>query len=174
VITVGILGRTARFIETLDEILPKPCRESVNILTSDTAEGLQSQAPLELLAIFPDRSVREVNALPACRLLLLPGTEASLIGRCKATCAMSYGVSSKDSLTISSMEANQISVAVQRELVTVTGGTVEQQELILGIREDKALLPLLAFVGLLLVLGVPAEELPALLESKDTTIKTGI
>jgi hypothetical protein len=87
---------------------------------------------------------------------------------------MSYGVSSKDSLTISSMEANQISVAVQRELVTVTGGTVEQQELILGIREDKALLPLLAFVGLLLVLGVPAEELPALLESKDTTIKTGI
>lgn len=164
--TVGILSGSARLMETLDGILPQFWRKTMDIIIAQTSSELVRRAPLELLAVFPEPTVVTGAAWPSCRLLLLPGTEPALIGRCEATCVMSYGVSSKDSLTVSSLEADQVSIAVQRELVTITGGTVERQELILSVREGKKPLPLLAFVGLLLVLGVPAEELPALLESK--------
>lgn len=85
---------------------------------------------------------------------------------CTAACVMSYGTSSKDSLTVSSIEARCVSLAVQRELVTMLGGTVDRQELVIPLKNSKDPLPLLACVGLLLVMGVPAEELPALVEEK--------
>ncbi|MDF2839014.1 MAG: hypothetical protein K0S60_717 [Evtepia sp.] len=162
--TVGILGGTERLRETLDGILPQCWRETMEILIAQAPRELDTRAPLELLAIFPKTSVGREEALPPCRLLLLPGTEAALISRCEASCAMSYGVSSKDSLTVSSLEADQVSIAVQRELVTITGGTVERQELILPVRGGLKPQPLLALVGLLLVLGVPPEQLTDLLE----------
>lgn len=164
--TVGILGATARLKENLDEILPQFSKETIRIMMEQTSSQLKRLEPLELIAVFPGFTIETKEALPSCRLLLLPGSETALIGRCNTSCAMSYGISSKDSLTISSLEGNQVSIAVQRELVTITGGSVEQQELILPVRDGKKPLPLLAFVGLLLVLGAPAEQLPFMLEGK--------
>ncbi|MCC8121506.1 MAG: hypothetical protein LIO42_05945, partial [Oscillospiraceae bacterium] len=37
----------------------------------------------------------------------------------------------RDTITLSSLEQGRISLAVQRELVTVEGGVVERQELVL-------------------------------------------
>lgn len=168
---VGILSKEPRLIEILDGILPQFWSESLEILIVEQLSELVMQKPLELIAVFPGVTVGEEDALPTCRLLLLPGAEAYLIGRSEAACVMSYGISSKDSLTLSSLEEDRISIAIQRELVTITGGTVERQELILSSHVGKKPLPILALVGLLLALGIPAEQLSELMASKLTDRK---
>ena len=50
-------------------------------------------------------------------------------------------------------------MALQRELVTLEGTVVEQQELVLPFPLEESPLPFLAVAGTLLLLGVPPEEL---------------
>ena len=73
---------------------------------------------------------------------------------------MSYGTSPRDTLTFSSLEGDRLCLAVQRELVTLGGAVVEQQELVLPFSTGASPLPFLAAAGTLLLLGVPPEELP--------------
>ena len=75
--------------------------------------------------------------------------------------AVSYGTSPRDTLTFSSLEGDRLCLAVQRELVTLGGAVVEQQELVLPFSTGASPLPFLAAAGTLLLLGVPPEELPA-------------
>ena len=124
-----------------------------------------SQLPeaLDLLAISPRCTLEEQEALPACRLLLLPGDRSMLIRRLRADCVMSYGTSPKDSLTLSSVEPHRLTLSIQRDLVTLHGGTVERQEVSLSPSSGRGPMELLFRGGLLLLLGVPAEQLPDLL-----------
>ena len=106
-------------------------------------------ARLELLTVSPAaRGWAGAGAVP-CGTVLLPGT------------AGSYGTSPRDPLTFSSLEGDRLCLAVQRELVTLGGAVVEQQELVLPFSTGASPLPFLAAAGTLLLLGVPPEELPA-------------
>jgi len=124
-----------------------------------------SQLPkaLDLLAMSPRYGVEEQEILAACRLLLLPGNRSTLIRRLRADCVMSYGTSPKDSLTLSSVEPYRLTLSIQRDLVTLQGGTVERQEVSLSPSSRRAPMELLFRGGLLLLLGVPVEHLPDLL-----------
>ena len=105
-------------------------------------------ARLELLTVSPAaRGWAGAGAVP-CGTVLLPGT-------------VSYGTSPRDTLTFSSLEGDRLCLAVQRELVTLGGAVVEQQELVLPFSTGASPLPFLAAAGTLLLLGVPPEELPA-------------
>lgn len=159
-----MLGRLDAPLRQWEQYLPP--MEGRRVKTAEKASELFSEGPLDLLAVAPGVTVGEEERLPACRLLLLPGANAPLIGRVNAPCVMSYGISSKDSLTVSSLEADHLALAIQRELVTISGGTVERQELILGIHGITKPIPWVYWVGVLLILGIPVESLPALLEGE--------
>ncbi|SBW11068.1 conserved hypothetical protein [uncultured Eubacteriales bacterium] len=90
-----------------------------------------------------------------CQMLLLPGGLGPLARGLRCTCAVSYGTSPKDTLTFSSLEGNQICVALQRELVTLPGGVVEQQEWVLPFPAGSDPMDYLAAAGILLILGLP-------------------
>lgn len=75
--------------------------------------------------------------------------------------AVSYGTSPKDTLTFSSLEGDQICLALQRELVASQGRVVEQQEFVLPFPAGEAPLPFLAAAGVLLLLGEPPGVLGA-------------
>ena len=94
-----------------------------------------------------------------------PGTAGPLARALNARQAVSYGTSPRDTLTFSSLEGDRLCLAVQRELVTLGGAVVEQQELVLPFSTGASPLPFLAAAGTLLLLGVPPEELPARLRS---------
>lgn len=94
-------------------------------------------------------------------ILLLPGSAGALLEQFRPRCAVSYGSGGRDSLTISSIEGERLSIAVQRELPTLYGGVVEQQELVLPARHDWSPLPALAVVGGLLLLGAAPDQLMA-------------
>ena len=80
-------------------------------------------------------------------------------GTIPAETVITYGLSPRDSLTLSSREGDTLWAALQRELVTVDGQVVERQEFPLRLEPGAGELPSLAAAGALLLLGVPPEEL---------------
>lgn len=95
-----------------------------------------------------------------CHILLVPGgIQPDLLARLGADAVISYGLSHRDSLTLSSLEKPVL--CVQRELPRPDGGVVEPQEVPLGALPGKAeeLLPLLGLRLLQMPLG--DKELPA-------------
>ena len=92
-----------------------------------------------------------------CRAALLPGGRSALTRLLPAGMVLSYGSSSRNTLTLSSLDEQRASVAVQREFVSLDGRAVERQELILprgGCSPDL----LLAQAGAALLLGRLPED----------------
>ena len=109
---------------------------------------------LDLLVVSPGATGWAGAASVTCRLLLLPGSAGPLARGMQVEGAVSYGAGPKNTITLSSLEGDKICLAIQRELVTVEGGVVERQELVLPYpagRENPDLF--MARVGTLLLLG---------------------
>lgn len=118
---------------------------------------------LDLLAVSHGaRGWAGAGSIP-CRTVLLPGGVGALARHLRAEQAVSYGTSPRDTITFSSLEGDRLCLALQRELVTLTGGLVEQQELVLPCPAGGSPLPTLASAGILLLAGLPPEALPGLL-----------
>ena len=112
-----------------------------------------------LLVISPRAAGSGPLRVPPCRAVLLPGEGRRELGELQAASAVSYGLSPRDSLTLSSREGERLWCALQRELVTLDGAVVERQEF--PVLPPPGLEPLsaLAAAGALLLLGVPPERL---------------
>lgn len=110
-----------------------------------------------LLVVSPKAAEQGIPLPRQCRTVLLPGEMGG--APLQAASAVSYGVSPRDSLTISSREGELLWAALQRELVTVDGRVVERQEFPLALGPGEEELSALAAAGALLLLGVPPEEL---------------
>ena len=80
-----------------------------------------------------------------------------------AGCVVSYGTSHRDALTFSSLEGNRLSLAVQRELVTLDGCVVDRQEIPLPLPSGWDPQLLLSAAGVLLLSGFSPEALRAAL-----------
>lgn len=109
---------------------------------------------LDLLVVSPGATGWAGAGSLSCRLLLLPGSAGPLARGMHVEGAVSYGTGPKDTITLSSLDREQICLAIQRELVTVDGGVVERQELVLPYpagQSEPALY--MARVGALLLLG---------------------
>ena len=72
---------------------------------------------------------------------------------------MSYGLTPRDSLTLSSLGQDGLCLALQREVVTLAGRSLEPQETPLqgfaGVEPELVL----AWAGVMLLVGVPVEKL---------------
>ena len=113
------------------------------------ARGLErkeelAQAVWDLMALTPSGLLQLDRGLLHCRILLLPGgTPLELAALADAECLITYGLSSRDSLTLSSLEEPVL--CIQRTLPRPDGRTLEPQELPLDSLPAPAedLLPLL-------------------------------
>ena len=103
-----------------------------------------AQAAWDLLALTPSGLLCLEKGLVRCRILLLPGgNPPELVSLVNTECLITYGLSTRDSLTLSSLEAPVL--CIQRTLPRPDGSVVESQELPLGSLPAPAeeLLPLL-------------------------------
>ena len=110
-----------------------------------------------LVVVSPRAAERGLPLPERCRTVLLPGELGG--APLRAASAVSYGVSPRDTLTVSSREDGALWIALQRELVTVDGRLVERQEFPLTLAPGEQELSALAAAGALLLLGVPPEKL---------------
>lgn len=136
----GVMENTPRLLPLLSKI--------THVHWMDASE---TDAAFDALLVIHPR-----GEIPVSGTLLLPDEFAGQRSF-PAAQVVSYGLSPKSSLTLSSVEEEHLVVALQRELVTLTGQRVERQEFfcpeILG-REAT-----LAIAGALLIAGAPPEKL---------------
>ena len=115
-----------------------------------------------LLVVSPRAAAHGDGRPERCRMALLPGDTTLPGWDLQAASAVSYGSGPKNTLTLSSREGRKLWLALQRELVTLDGRVLEEQELVLPFPTGASPLPFLAAAGALLLCGVPPEELPRL------------
>lgn len=108
---------------------------------------------LDLLCMTPSATGWAGAPTVQCRMLLLPGGMGPLARGLRPSCAVSYGTSPKDTLTLSSLEGEQICLALQREVITLDGYLVEEQEWVLPFPPQWEPMNYLAVAGVLLALG---------------------
>lgn len=95
----------------------------------------------------------------SCAILLVPGRCATrAVKLLSPECIIDYGMSGRDTITLSSIEEKKAVVALQRELITIEKTVLERQEI--PIEFSRALLPeqLMVIAGSLLIMGVEAGE----------------
>ncbi len=110
-------------------------------------------ADLDLLVVAPDAAGLAGLTVLSPRLALLPGGNMAACRQVRASSAVSYGLGSQNTLTLSSMAGGNVSVALQRELLTLSGRGVERQEWVIPIgRGVETADHLLCLVGAMLLL----------------------
>jgi hypothetical protein len=124
-----------------------------SVYSADELGGLRS----DILVISPNaarKGTKPKNTV-SCGILLLPGdAEADFA---EADCIVSYGMSPKNTITLSSIGEESCILALQRELITVRGDVLERQEIMIegGKKPDS----LLAVAGTLLLLGLKPSDI---------------
>ena len=144
----GLAERVSRLAEAAAQgALVRACRHP----------ALLAGLNLDLLIVSPGATGWAGAGALNCRTALLPGGRSALTRALPAGTVLSYGASSRNTLTLSSLDEQRASVAVQREFISLDGHAVERQELILpcdGLTPDL----LLAQAGAALLLGKLPEE----------------
>ncbi len=122
-------------------------------------QGIVSRTPLhiekdgvpDLIVVSPETARRHIPVTGQAKILLLPGFTA----QCDVTakCAVTYGMSARDTLTLSSFAGHTRIMAMQREIMTLSGCILERQEV--TIHDTLPPEILLAVYGALIILGEP-------------------
>lgn len=110
---------------------PGASRPSAARLRSGRHPAELAEGVLDLLVVSPGALGWAGAGAVDCRTVLLPGGAGPLARALRTGQAVSYGTSPRDTLTFSSLEGDRICLALQRELVTLQGTVVEQQEMVL-------------------------------------------
>jgi len=117
----------------------------------------------DLLVVFAsasDCATSPPSSDLSCHVLLLPGEAQEAIWKqIPSGCVVSFGLSPKDSITVSSIEPSSAVLALQRELVTLGGRVIEQQEIPLSIPKATSARDVTVLASGLLLLGIPPERL---------------
>ena len=142
---IGIWEDRPFFSSALSSLLP-----DVPVIGRHPA--IFSEGTFDLILIAPSASGWAGAGAVSCHLALLPGMALPLTRILQADSAISYGTASRDTLTISSLDPQQISVALQREILTLSGQTLEPQEFVLSAPEYTDPLSFLALTGARLLL----------------------
>lgn len=113
---------------------------------------------LDLLILAPDATGLAGAGVVTARLALVPGGQVAALRRVRAQSAVSYGLGPQNTLTLSSLEGDSLSLALQRELMTVSGAHVERQEWVLPFDPSRQTAEeALCCLGALLLLDCPLE-----------------
>lgn len=90
-----------------------------------------SARPLALLLVAPDATALSGAGVIESPLALIPSSDPLLARAVRSSSAVSYGSGRKNTLTFSSLEPHRVSVALQRQIVTISGRLVEPMEWVL-------------------------------------------
>ena len=139
----GLAERVSRLAEGCPALV-RACRHP----------ALLAGLALDLLVVSPAATGWAGAGLLAA---LIPGGLSALTRALPADTVLSYGPSSRNTLTLSSLDGGRVSVAIQREFVALNGRAVERQELVVP-SDGRPPDLLLAEAGAALLLGLlPAE-----------------
>jgi hypothetical protein len=170
VIDPGSLDIAGRIVAKLREYGGK--ETDVGVCRFHSISALHGFCP-DVLVVSPEaesaaesvmqQNVTQQNVLQtSCSIALLPGDAGALpqndgTNSINTGCVVTYGMSPRNTITLSSINESSCVLALQRELLTVTGDVLERQE----IRVEGGMKPesLLAVAGALLICGVKLPDI---------------
>ena len=150
---IGVWERDERLADRVSRL----AEHSSALVRACRHPALLAGLSLDLLIVSPGATGWAGAGAINCRTALLPGGRSALTRALPAGVVLSYGASSRNTLTLSSLDGQRASVAVQREFIDLDGRAVDRQELILPYDGGSPDL-LLAEAGAALLLGRLAEE----------------
>jgi hypothetical protein len=98
-------------------------------IVSRSSQNITTQDVPELLVISPRAARLNIPVTGSADIVLLPGY--AKMCHVRAKCAVTYGMSSRDSITMSSFAEKTRIMALQREIMTISGRILERQELMI-------------------------------------------
>ncbi len=145
---VGVWSNTTGLFQRLEARLGRQFQFSLGGHPADFAPHAH-----DLLVIAPDAVGLAGAGVIQPRVALVPGDSVTLARRVRAVSAVSYGLGRQNTLTLSSMEGGSVALALQRELMTLSGARVERQEWVLPFdRSQERAEEFLCLTGALLLL----------------------
>ncbi len=123
---------------------------------------------VECPALFPDTldicilesGFKKSNSFPQANCVIVPDIcNIATINQLCPKSVITYGLSCKNTVTVSSLIGNQMVISIQRELVTISGSRIEAQEFPVNLIDINAVEAVLAAVAILLILGVSTEKI---------------
>ena len=127
------------------------------IVNSDSFEHLSGNQ-YDLLIVSPKSRCRAEKIVDS-KCILLPGDLLDGHGEIESEYAISYGLSPRETITISSLNEECAVISLQRELVTLAGQVLEQQELPKIPLMNASPEHVMTVTGTLLLAGVPPENI---------------
>ena len=137
----------------------EPGESIARCLVGRFGPAVRAEDKPRLLVVGPGGELPPGRELLECGTVLLPGGAGEVLEQVRAGSAVSYGLSRRDTITLSSQSADRLWVAVQRELVRVDGTVLDRQEVPVRLPREMEAMQLLALTGAMLLLGVRPEEL---------------
>ena len=113
----------------------------------------------DLFVVVGGKAEESAPALHTKILLVPDKVSPETVAEISSGWVVSYGLSGKASITLSSLESSFAVLALQRELVTLADTVVEQQEIPLRFSQGLGAQALMAVYGSLLMLGIQPEAL---------------
>lgn len=112
-----------------------------------------------LITIPPKWKAEDFSKREECGILLMPDKAGEILHLFDADCVVTYGMSEKCSVTLSSIAENDAVISLQRELPTLDGELLERQELKMRRPDYVSEESLLATASVLLISGLDPEKL---------------
>ena len=139
------------------------CGESLILTRGDSARALGRS--YDFIVVYSEMAVAERwDGASRCNVLLVPGKYAARAAEAITSgCIVSFGMSTRDTITLSSVDDGRPVLAIQRELVTLGGEVLERQEIPIRLQHPVPADTLMAAAGVMLILNVKPENLEALL-----------
>ena len=132
-----------------------------NITLTVYGKGSISSGHKANLLVISSQAGRFHESLPAiaCDILLIPGMASKKASSLQPSLVVSYGMSIKDSVTLSSIEKSSLVLSLQRELPTILGHSLERQDIPVSCRDHLSHEDAMAALTTLLILGISPAHL---------------
>ena len=123
---------------------------------------------VECAALLPDHldicilesGYEKSNSFPQANTVIVPDIcSVSTINQLNPKSVITYGLSCKNTVTVSSLIQSKLVISVQREIVSLEKKRIVEQEFSIDLKNSSQIEALLASVSLLLLLDVPIETI---------------
>lgn len=151
---------------TLSRLLEKRCTASGEGLVMTCGDSTRALGEAyDFIVISSETAERgRWDGTASCKVLLVPGKYApKAVAAITSGCIVSFGMSARDTITLSSVDDRRPVIALQRELLTLRGEMLDRQEIPIGLSYPVPGDALMAAAGALLILDVKPGDLGAAL-----------
>lgn len=149
---IGVSEKNNRLIFTLKKVLGELSHPEFGIRLAESGDVFDSVLIGTPPQLYNKTFTSKTLIVPDCM-------NASELSPIHAESVISYGLRLKNTVTASSLIGEHLAVSIQRNIPTLCGNTVGEQEFIVNVRHGEHCDEILGIIATLLVIGISPEDI---------------